>query len=600
MKPNPSPRHRPPPDPAPSPPLGGRRDGLWVAALGTVIYLGSLGNQPTLDDGWVVFDSPMVRTFDLVRMFTQPYNSAGPATTGGLFRPVTTLTYALNYALGGRAGAGFHAVNVLLHGLVTWLVWLLARRLLGAVAPARARAGALAAALLFAVHPVHVEAVAALTGRAELLAAAGALGALLLAGRPGLLGPLLAAPVLALGVLSKEIASTAPALHAGLALLAPAAVGLRARPGLATPAARAALRRAAGVCGALLAAVAVYFAIRPGAGLGVPPEARWFGTQPRAIVLGTMARAGVEYLRLLVWPHPLGIDFFYAARIPNTPIGAPAALAAVAALATLALGAVLVRRREPLLAIGVGWVLVGLLPVSNVLLPTGVLMAERLLYLPSVGFCLWAGDLAARAGALARARAGVPGARAALAAGAAILVALAGKSVARGLDWRDSLHLYEAEVQGAPLDPVVNNNLAVEYNARGRYQDAKARLAVVIRTTPGYWRAWVNLGIAQQRTGDTAGALRSFDRARLIDPGAPSPLFFAALALADLGRVEEAVEQLRAAAARAPEDARTRLYLGRYLARLGRRAEARAELLRAAALDPKDPTARAELARLAE
>lgn len=556
-----------------------------------------------LDDGWVIFDNPLVRSLaNVPRILREPYGFGGPSTTGGLYRPVTTLSYALNYAAGGRAVGGYHAVSLVLHVLCTLEVLSLARRVFTAVAPSRAGPAALLAALVFAVHPVHVEAVAALTGRAELLAALGALASLHLAatrasGRwrlPAALGALL------LGVLSKENAAAAPLLFAILGIAAPSAAGLSARPGLRTREGRRALAALLAVSIALAVAAGAYFVLRPGTGgPGVPMASRWFGGQPRAVVLGTMSRALLEYLRLLAVPHPLGVDFFYASRIPFMPWWSATALwSALAWGSVLALGLSSLRR-APVRALGILWIFAALLPVSNAV-PTGVLMAERLLYLPSVGFCLWAGHgLAwAREEAARRWAGSARPARAIGAATALALLALAGKTVERGLEWRDAGTLWEAELRHAPLDPVVNNNLAVEYTGRGDLVRARERLETALRAAPFYWRAHVNLGIVEQRSGRIDLALRSFDRARRIDPSAPSPLFFEALARADLGDLPQAVELLARAERLAPEDPRTRLWRGRFLSRLGRSEEARAELSRAAELDPADGQAHAELARL--
>jgi len=583
--------------------LASARPAIAVSAAAAAAYLGTLGNAPVLDDGWVIFENPLVRSLaNVPRILREPYGFGGPSTTGGLYRPVTTLSYALNYAAGGRAVWGYHAVSLLLHVVCTVAVLALARRVVAAVAPSRAGPAALLAALLFAVHPAHVEAVAALTGRAELLAALGALASLHLAATraaaiwrlPAALGALL------LGVLSKENAAATPLLFAILGTAVPSAAGLSARPGLRTRDGRRALAALLAVSTALAAAAAVYFAIRPGTGgAGVPVASRWFGGQTRAVVLGTMSRALLEYLRLLAVPHPLGVDFYYASRIPFMPWWSAAALwSALAWGSLLALG-LFSLRRAPVRALGILWIFAALIPVSNVV-PTGVLMAERLLYLPSVGFCLWAGHgLAWTREAAARRWPGrARPARAIAAATALALLALAAKTVQRGAEWRDARTLWEAELRKEPLDPVVNNNLAVAYTAGGDLVRARERLQVALRTAPAYWRAHVNLGIVEQRSGRIDLALRSFATAQRIDPLAPSPLFFAALALADRGDLAEAVELLARAERLAPEDPRTRLWRGRFLARLGRSAEARAELARAAELDPADGQARAELAEL--
>src|SRR6266542_2970931 len=372
--------------------MAGRHPAKIAAALAAAVFLGTLANEPVLDDGWAVINNPLIRTLDVARIFAKHYGSSGGATVAGTYRPVATLTCAIQYALHGPAPIAFHAVNVLLHAATTALVVLLARRVLATIAPARAAAGALGAGMLFAVHPAHVEAIAPIVGRADLLAAALGVAALLLALSPRPRWRLAAASAaLAAAVLSKEIAATVPLLYLLVALLLPAAAGLDATPGLASRERRRALLAAASVAAALALAVVPYFVLKPG-GAGVPPQARWFQGQPPAVVWNTVTRALAEYWRILAFPWRLMTDFGYAAQIPFTHrFGIESALATVTWCAVLAIG-MLSARRAPVLSLAVLWTFVGLLPVSNVV-PIGALMAERFLYLPSVGLCIWAGQL---------------------------------------------------------------------------------------------------------------------------------------------------------------------------------------------------------------
>jgi Flp pilus assembly protein TadD len=317
------------------------------------------------------------------------------------------------------------------------------------------------------------------------------------------------------------------------------------------------------------------------------------------VVFLTMTRALAEYLRLLAWPVDLMTDFGYAARIPFTErLGWPSALA------TLAWGSVAVAglaslRRRPLAAIGLLWAFVSLAPVLNVL-PVGVLMAERFLYLGSVGFCAWAGawpsalaERAARAGGAWPARA-----RWLPAAGLALLALLAARTVVRNAEWRDALSLFRAELRHAPRDVTVNNNLAVAWLERGEPGKAAERAAVALEVAPSYWRAHVNLGIARQRLGDLAGARASLAVASAIAPGEGIPHYFAALVLVEQGADEAALGELARAAALDPNDPRVPLEEGKVLARLGRPTEARRRLERALAIDPRQEEARRGLAGL--
>src|SRR6266540_6952720 len=282
--------------------VAARHPAKIAATLAAAVFLGTLPNQPVLDDGWAVLDNPLVRTLDVARIFAKHYGNSGSATLAGTYRPIATLTCAVQYALHGPAPIPFHAVNVLFHAATTALVVLLARRILATIAPARAAAGALGAGLLFAVHPAHVEAIAPLVGRADLLAAALGLAALRLALAPRPCRRIGAASaLLAAAMLCKETAAAVPLLYVVVAALLPAAAGLAARPGLATPERRRALRATAAIAGALALALLPYLLLKPG-GAVVPEQARWFQGQPPAVVGATMTRVLAEYLRILAVP----------------------------------------------------------------------------------------------------------------------------------------------------------------------------------------------------------------------------------------------------------------------------------------------------------
>jgi len=148
-----------------------RRAWIVVALVAFLPFAQTLPNAPVLDDGWAVVENPLVQggLRNAARILTSPYNFGGPSTTGGLFRPVTTLSFAANYAVHGRTPLGYHLVNLLLHVAASLLVLSLARRLAEATMPDRAPWVALVAGLLSAVHPAHVESVAFVSGRTDLL-----------------------------------------------------------------------------------------------------------------------------------------------------------------------------------------------------------------------------------------------------------------------------------------------------------------------------------------------------------------------------------------------------------------------------------------------
>jgi hypothetical protein len=320
---------------------------------------------------------------------------------------------------------------------------------------------------------------------------------------------------------------------------------------------------------------------------GVPLDAQWFANVPRATVTFTSSRVLAEYLGLLAFPAFLGTDFAWAAQVPvlREP-GLPLLLATAVWLPVL-VGAVLLLRRVPLPAAGLVWCFAALLPVLH-LFPIGVLMAERLTYLPSVGFCLFAGALLGS----------IPRRPVAVGVVVALVVLLGVRSAVRASDWRSDLALWLAELPKAPNDVVVNNNLAVAWSSRGEYAKALPVLQHAVSVAPGYWRAWVNLGIAQQGLGDREPARAAFREAMRLAPGTSSPLYFMSRLQAEEGDLAGAVATLAEARRVAPEEARLATLQGQYFSALGRHSEAWAAFSAALAVDPGDAEARRGLEAL--
>src|SRR2546428_3546376 len=87
----------------------------WVVAMiATLLYANTIENRPVLDDGWVIFDNSLIKSLrNVPAIFRQPYNAATlSGNNAGLYRPVTTLSYAINYAIGGPNRVGFPRLNI--------------------------------------------------------------------------------------------------------------------------------------------------------------------------------------------------------------------------------------------------------------------------------------------------------------------------------------------------------------------------------------------------------------------------------------------------------------------------------------------------------
>ncbi len=344
---------------------------LALVALGIVAYANALGNGFVLDDRGIILQHPLVQHPGTVwRAFASPYwpESVG----GGQYRPLGLLSFALDWRLAANSPAWFHGVNVLWHGGVVALVFAVARKLLPL-------AGAIVAAGLFAVHPVHVEAVANVVGRLELMAAAGVLATLLLHARGSWWAPV----TLAAALLSKEHAVMTPFLLALFDLT---------RSPLQAPAARR--RKLYGAYAATVAlwAVVMLLALR---GTSLSTTSAVYADSGLVTRLLTVLSVVPHYARLLVAPWRLSADYEPDVLQPVAGVTASVLLGIVIVLATLII-TVRTWRREPVLAACIALVPLTLAPVSNVAMVTGVALAERTLYLPSVGVVLIVGWLMSR------------------------------------------------------------------------------------------------------------------------------------------------------------------------------------------------------------
>ena len=361
---------------------------LWVGLIAVAVYANSVGNGFAYDDTTIVAQNPIVQEGRPLDAFAAPYWPRF-APGSGLYRPVTVASFAVEWGVFGGNPAGFHAVNVLLHAGVSVLVLLLLLQWLPVVP-------AFLGATVFAVHPIHTEAVANVVGRGELLASAFALSALLLyvRGRDWVEGRRVLR-LMGIGALyffavaSKEIAVTLPALLVLFELLVPRASDgggnhPEERPGP--------FRRLAGeapVFLVLCASLGLYLVARMsvlGTLLGELPAPELRGLDGGGRVL-TALSLWPHYLRLLLLPLDLSADYSPGVLFPATG-WTPEVVAGAAVLLLFAIGVFAAWRRSPGVAIALAWFGITILPVSHLLFPTGVLLAERTLYLPSVAVAL--------------------------------------------------------------------------------------------------------------------------------------------------------------------------------------------------------------------
>ena len=558
-----------------------------LGLLGVLVHLPAVRNDFVLDDIPAVVENPVVTGAvsgsRVVEAFRRNFWGGRPGYEHVVtWRPLTTLTFALDHAIGGAEPSLFHAVNLLLHGLVVALLSLLVRAWL------RDPVAAVFAGGLFAVLPVHVEAVAGVVNRAELIAAACYLGGLAAYAtswraerRDAWLGLALACFVL--GLFAKEHTVTWP----GAVLVLEGRRWLAFRRGQAERPRLPPTWMIAGV----VAAVAVWLLgrhrILPSLLAGdVPIQDNplagpdvGFGTQ-----LLMAFKLYANTLRLLAAPLHLSVDYgFDAIPLPSGPDADVFAGIVLFTLSCLALAWAV--RRHLGVAACMALFVVTYGPVSQFAVLGTVLTAERLLYLPSVAWCIALG-LAAAGAWRSTTHPAVPPLVLAL----ALLVGLgySVRSTQRTLDWRDAETLYSSSLRATPGSARCHHNLGVELLSRGRLDDAESHLDEAHRLVPHDHLTLSALGDVRWQRGDLHGAL---ERYRASFRAAPSRAVLPGLCRALV--VTEAFTEGEATCALAvtafPALPMVHYFLGVAHWRVGHLKQAAEVMTRAVRLDPGNP-----------
>lgn len=462
-----------------------------------------------------------------------------PLIPGNYYRPLFLLWLLLNFKLFALHPAAWHLATLGLHLVVTWQVYRLAIRLL------RTQRAALVAALLFGLHPVHVEAVAWVSGATEPLAAVFILASLLsyigFRQRESRTGYWAAHLWFALGLLTKETAVLVPVLIVAFDVL----VRVEGAPGFVQRTI-ASIRRVAPMAGTVgLYLVARYHAL----------AALSHRVAPVSLTenLLTIPSLLVFYARLLL--YPVGLSAFYDTPYV-TSVKAALLPAAAVCLGALLLGLLLWRSRSRVSAFAAVLLLLPLLPLMKLdIFVRGEIAHDRYLYLPSIGFVLLLGLLFQKL-----AEVDLRG----LAYGvcAALALAYGAATTLQSLYWADNLALYARGVQIAPHNSLARNNLANELLKRGDSVHAVQQYRAVLEADPSFWLARYNLAYAEYSSGDCTAAVRD---------------------------LELAVHQN-------PKDAETFFYLGQCRVRLGDRRLGIALMRHGIELEPRMPNFRATLA----
>ena len=585
------------PKPAARKPAPTKAGSIWpglgiclVLLLATLAVYGQVRHYDFVD-----YDDPdLVSQNAHIRAGVSPQGVEWALTSGDSANwfPVTRLSYLIDYQLFGLDAGMLHVTSVLFHVLTTLLVFALFRRTTGSLWP-----GAWVAAL-FALHPLHVEAVAWIAARKDVVS--GFFWFLALAAyvhyarRPSLGRYLLVAAPFCLGLMAKPMVVTLP-----LAMLlldvwplgriplggvpldhnapghipegrTPPAASLKAAP----PPTRGPgiLWEKAPLVAISIASSVVTYLVQSGAGAvgsldSVPPARR----------LGNALVSYIVYIVKVLWPTRLAAFYPYPQELPAWQVGA-------AALALLAVTLVALRwlRRRPWFAVGWFWYLGTLVPVIGLVQVGAASHADRYTYLPAVGLWImvaWgAAELAER---WPRAKPAIAG------LGAASCAACLCVTWFQVQYWENSIALFSHALQVTSGNYVAYNNLGSALKNEGQIDEAIADFERAVEIRGGFTDALINLGDAYQAQGRFEEGARYSSAALSINPASVEAHVNLGTALGALGRAAEAEAQFRQAVQLRPDDPKAHNDLGLALASQGKAGEALEEFTAAVRLDPE-------------
>jgi Flp pilus assembly protein TadD len=548
---------------------------LALVAANVVIYWQLRTHEfITLDDDLYVVNNDVLHGGLSTRMLAWAFTSFRAAN----WHPLTWISHALDFQLFGLSAGGHHITNLVLHCVNSLLAFLVFKRLTRAM-----WCSALLAAL-FAVHPLHVESVAWVAERKDVLSTLFWLLTMWAYARyVDDIGDgkrmLVVAVTLALGLMAKPMLVTLP-----FALLLLDYWPLRRlewEPGKPLSQLKDALvplvKEKLPLFGLVLLAIVITFIAQKRGGAVQTFERLSFGDR-----LGNALVAYLSYLLEVFWPLNLGV--YYPLPINGRPLWQiGVALLVLAAISWLAIRSA---RSRPYMLFGWLWFLGTLVPVIGIIQVGAQSMADRYTYIPYFGlFVIIVWGIAERFVDLE-----LPRTIRAVVAGA-VLLSLGFLSWKQVGYWQNSNELFEHTLSVTENNVVMDTKLGVLLGRQGEHAEAQAHFEKALKVAPNFYNALFNMGATLAARGRFQESIEYYDKALKVRPGSTEVLVRKAGAFAEQGQFTEALPPLDEALRVDPNDADAHTNMGLVLLRLGRWDEALTHLKHVISLRPNSAEA---------
>ncbi|MEM6696993.1 MAG: tetratricopeptide repeat protein [Bacteroidota bacterium] len=513
---------------------------VLIFLFASLLYINTISHDYTQDDAIVLYDNMFTTqgfegiggllTKDTFFGFFKVEGKAN-LVAGGRYRPLTLIQFAMGWQFFGNQPWVYHLMNIFWYALTCLMVyWLLLRMLNRYSSKIYIYFIALGTALLFAAHPIHVEAVANIKGRDEIMTMLGSLAALYFALRASDEKKnwmyVLSAALFFLGILAKENAITF------LAVVPLSFFVFR----------RASVMESLAKTLPLFIAAGIYLVIRfsiidfdnePSRELMNNPylkieNGQWvdftFG-EWSATIMFTLGK----YLQLLTFPHPLTHDY-YPRQVDIMTWGNWQVLLSFAFYIGITIYALFRLPKHDPVSYGILYFIITLSIVSNIVFPIGTNMGERFIFVPSLGFCFVAMVLLWRLAKQLNAQkiTQISNLKIPLGITAIIVLLFSAKTFTRNFVWKDNFTLFTTDIYTSPNSGKLRNAMGGTLLERATKEtdeskqnqlikEAKGHLQEAIRIHPTYKNAYLLLGNANNYSQDYEAAIQYYEQALQLD-----------------------------------------------------------------------------------
>ena len=489
------------------------------------------------------------------------------------WHPLTTMSHMLDWQLFGAKPGAHHFVNVLLHSATAALLFFLLAQLTRSPGRTGTIWSSAFVAAVFAIHPLHVESVAWISERKDVLSGLffvlTLLAYLYYTRKPNIARYLRVSILFACGLMAKPMLVTVPIILLLLDYWPLERFGkLSAKKLIAEKIPLLVL--------AIGSAVATLIVQSEGVGL-VPLE-----VLPLSWRITNALAAYLVYIWQMIWPADLALIYSHPGKLPIWQVAGAAVV-----LIAVTLGVLALRKRSPYLMVGWGWYVIMLLPVIGLVQVGGQAHADRYTYLPQIGLCLAATWGVIDLATFRRYPAVILGAAAAI-----IISALAVRAADQVSYWHDSERLWRHALAVTTENDVAHLGLGQLLLEQKRLDDAITELQTVVARHPNDVDARLKLANALSEKKDRMNdAIAQYEAAAKI--GDPNPDIETTLAnlLLEQGRINEAIQYYRQVVQLQPSSALAHYNLAVGLHRHHRLPEAIAHYKAALTIDPKYPDA---------